>query len=126
VASSDEALEQRRSASALALELRRRQLRLAEIIKASKSLRARWGRIDFGNRVKATLSPSEVARLKLRNEVLGKVGGRCSVALFAPDTSTYKQPVSFPSVDGLATTLKLSFAMDRHDRSAGPRRILLP
>ena len=67
--------------------------------------------IDLGNKVKSTL-PRLLAATD-RPGVLGKVGG--FGGLFALDVRKYRQPVLVSSVDGVGTTLKLAFAMDRHD-----------
>src|ERR1017187_4958345 len=67
--------------------------------------------IDLGNQVKAGLPA--MLRATHRPEVLGKVGG--FGGLFALDVRKYHQPILVSSVDGVGTTLKVAFALDRHD-----------
>ena len=66
--------------------------------------------IDAGDALVEAIKP--LARRTLRPEVLGSIGG---FGALCEIPKRYRQPVLVSSTDGVGTTLKLAFALGRHD-----------
>ena len=67
--------------------------------------------IDAGNEAVKRIGP--IARSTFRPEVITDIGG--FGALFALDTTRYRNPVLVSSTDGVGTKLRLAFLSGRHD-----------